>query len=42
MEVTKWLKPSDIQTAVQNTYYLQRHLLSRKSFERLCTQEFKV
>ncbi len=42
MEVTKWLKPSDIRTAVQDTFYLRRHLLSWKSFERLGTQEFEV
>ncbi len=42
MEVTTCVKPSDIQTAVQNTFYLQRHLLSRKSFKRFRTQEFEV
>jgi hypothetical protein len=42
MEATTWVNPSDIQTAVQNTFYLQRHLFSRKNFKRLGTQEFEV
>ena len=31
-----------IHSAVQNTFYLQRHLLSRKSFKRFRTQAFEI
>ena len=32
----------NIQSSVYNTFYVQRHLLSRPTFKRFCTDAFKV